>query len=53
MISLLIATDNGLMYMRKNFNKKLEHIEIHLEGESIRAIDIVDPATYIGFNRKN
>jgi hypothetical protein len=53
MTSLLIATDNGLISLKKNLSKKVEHIDIHLEGESIRAIDFVDPATYIGFNRKN
>ncbi len=34
-------------------NKKVEHIDLHLEGKSIKSIDFVDPATYIGINRKN
>lgn len=53
MISILIATDNGLISMKKNKSKKIEHIDVHMEGQSIRAIDLVDPSTYIGFNRKN
>lgn len=53
MISILVATDNGLISMKKNMSKKIEHIDVHMEGQSIRAIDFVDPSTYIGFNRKN
>ena len=53
MISIIVATDNGLISIKKDNSKKIEHIDLHMEGQTIKSIDFVDPATFIGFNRKN
>ena len=48
-----MATDNGLLSIKKNISKKIYNIKLHLQGQTIKSIDIVDAATYIGSNRKN